>query len=283
MSAPAENRGDQVTPVFFLQPPQGWSALSIRELWTSRDLLYFLALRDITVRYSQALMGIAWAVIQPLMMMALFSIFLGRFARIPSDAIPYPVFVYAGLAPWIFFANSVSNSSDSLVTSSNLVSKVYFPRLLVPLAAILSWIPDLLISLILVTAFMLVYGLTPGWTGLLLPGFVVFALLAASSISVWLSALNVAYRDVRYAVPFFLQAGLFTTSVLYPPTLVPAQFRPLLGLNPMTGVVQGVRWSLLGGRPPWGLMGISAGVTVILLVTGLYYFRRVEHFFADLI
>ncbi len=270
--------------VVVVTPPRGWAALNLRDLWAHRDLVYFLAWRDVKVRYAQASIGVAWAVLQPLLMMVVFTVFLGRLAKVPSDGIPYPVFAFSGLLPWTYFSNATGTATESLVSSSNLVSKVYFPRLAIPLAALLSWLPDLLVATGMLIMMMLAYGLMPAWTTVLLPVFALYALLAASSVSVWLSALNVAYRDVRYAVPFLIQLWLFATPVVYPASLVPGRFRALFGLNPMAGVVEGFRWGLLGrGHPPWALMGVSAAVALVLLVGGLYHFRRVEHGFADVI
>jgi lipopolysaccharide transport system permease protein len=267
-----------------ITPPRGWSTLDLGDLWAHRDLVYFLAWRDVKVRYAQASIGVAWAVVQPLLMMVVFSIFLGKLAKVPSDGIPYPVFAFSGLLPWTYFSNATTSATESLVSSSNMVSKVYFPRLAVPLGALLSWLPDLLIAPVVLVVMMLGFGLAPAWTTVLLPVFALYALLAAASVSVWMSALNVAYRDVRYAVPFILQLWLFATPVVYPASLVPQRYRALLGLNPMAGVVEGFRWGLLGrGDPPWSLMAVSAAVAVALLVGGLYYFRRVEHGFADVI
>lgn len=270
--------------VVVVGPSQGWAALQLGDLWAHRDLLYFLAWRDVKVRYTQAAMGVGWAVVQPLLMMAVFSIFLGRLAKVPSNGVPYPVFVFCGLVPWTYFANSVATATESLVSSSNLVSKVYFPRLVMPLAALMSWLPDLVIASVILIGLMFAYGLAPAWTALLLPVFAIGALIAASSVGVWLSALNVAYRDVRYAVPFMIQLGLFASPVVYPATLVPSRFRALYGLNPMAGVVEGFRWALIGhGHAPWALMAVSAVTAGVLLLGGLLYFRRVEHGFADVI
>ena len=271
-------------PVVVIAPAKGWAALRLGELWTSRDLLYFLAWRDVKVRYTQAAMGVAWAVVQPLLMMAVFSVFLGRLANVPSDGVPYPVFVFCGLVVWTYFANALATATESLVSSANLVSKVYFPRLLMPLAALLSWLPDLAIAAVILVVIMLFYGLVPAATVVLLPLFVAGAVLAAAGVGVWLSALNVAYRDVRYAVPFMIQIGLFASPVVYPASLVPDHLRLLYGLNPMAGVVEGFRWALLGrGDAPLGLMAVSAATALVLLVSGLFYFRRVEHGFADVI
>ena len=277
-------RTSPAPPVVVIAPAKGWAALRLRELWASRDLLYFLAWRDVKVRYTQAAIGVAWAVIQPLLMMAVFSVFLGRLANVPSDGVPYPVFVFCGLVVWTYFANALATATESLVSSSNLVSKVYFPRLLMPLAALLSWLPDLAIAAVILVVIMLLYGLVPAATALLLPLFAAGAVLAAAGVGVWLSALNVAYRDVRYAVPFLIQIGLFASPVVYPANLVPEHLRLLYGLNPMAGVVEGFRWALLGrGTAPLGLMAVSAATALVLLVSGLFYFRRVEHGFADVI
>jgi lipopolysaccharide transport system permease protein len=267
-----------------IEPPRGWARLGLGELWNHRDLLFFLAWRDIKVRYTQAFIGFAWAVVQPVLMMVIFTVFLGRLADVPSDGLPYPVFALSGLVSWTYFANALSSATESLVASSNLVSKVYFPRLLVPLAALLSWLPDLAIASVLLVGLMLVYGIVPAVTIVLLPMFALFAVLAAASVGTWLSALNVSYRDVRYAVPFVVQLWLFATPVVYPASLVPERWRPLFGLNPMAGVVEGIRWALFrDSAPMWGLMGVSLAVTLGLLVGGLFWFRRVEHRFADVI
>jgi homopolymeric O-antigen transport system permease protein len=267
-----------------IEPPRGWAHLGFHELWQHRDLLYFLTWRDIKVRYAQASMGIAWAVLQPLLMMVIFTIFLGRLAKVPSGGLPYPVFALSGLVPWTYFANAVTSSTESLTVNANVVSKVYFPRLLVPFAALLSWLPDLAIASVLLVVLMLIYGIVPAATIVLIPVFAVFAILAAASVGTWLSALNVSYRDVRYAVPFIIQLWLFATPVVYPASLVPEQWRALYGLNPMAGVVEGFRWCLFGGTDPmWGLIAVSLIVTMALLVGGLYWFRRVEHRFSDVI
>lgn len=267
-----------------IQPPKGWAHLGFAELWQHRDLLYFLTWRDIKVRYTQALIGVGWAVIQPLMMMVIFTVFLGRLAKVPSDGIPYAVFALSGLVPWTYFANALSTATESLITSSNLVSKVYFPRLLMPFAALLSWLPDLAVASVLLVALMLIYGIVPAATVVLLPAFAFFAVLAAASVGTWLSALNVYYRDVRYAVPFVVQLWLFATPVVYPASLVPQQWRPLFGLNPMAGVVEGFRWAMFrGDAPSWALMLVSLGVTLALFFGGIFWFRRMEPRFADVI
>lgn len=287
MSAPEQElprKEAHSVPRFVLQPPKGWSSLGLGELWHSRDLLVFLAWRDVKVRYTQAALGAAWAVVQPLLMMAVFSLVLGRLADVPSNGIAYPVFVFSGLVPWTFFSNAVSSSTDSLVTNANLVSKVYFNRLVSPLAALLAWLPDFFIASVLLGFIMLLFGMVPAWTSVLLPVLALWAMLAAASVGVLLSALNVAYRDVRYAVPFLLQLGLFATPVVYPASLVPDRFEWLLGLNPMSGVVESFRWAVTGSTAPsWVLVATSVVVSAALLFAGMRYFRRVEHLFADVI
>lgn len=270
-------------PSVIIEPRSGWSALQLREVWRSRELICFIAWRDIKVRYTQAILGAGWAIIQPLLLVAVFSVVLGRLAKLPSEGAPYIVFAFAGLVPWTFFSNGVAVASESLISSSNLVSKVYFPRLVIPVGSLLAWLPDLVIASIMLIVLMLIHGLAPAWTTVLLPLFCIFALVVAAGVSLWLSALNVYYRDIRYAVPFFLQVGLFATPIVYPPTLVPAGLQPLLGIDPMSGVVEGFRWSVIGTAPHWSIMAISAVVTSLLLCTGLYYFRRMEHAFADVI
>lgn len=260
------------------------SGLGLRELLSSRDLLWFLAWRDVKVRYAQAAIGAAWALLQPVLLMAIFTLFFGRLAKIPSDGLPYAVFAFTGLVPWTFFTNAVGSATQSLVTNVNLVTKVYFPRATLPLASIASWLPDLAIAAALLVVLFPVYGLRPAWTALFLPAVAALAVLAAASVSMGLAALNVRYRDVRYAVPFLLQLWLFVTPVVYPATLVPTRFRFLLALNPMTGVVEGFRWALLGHTsPPWGLLAVSTASALVVLTIGAAYFGRVEQDFADVI
>lgn len=266
-----------------ITPPKRWSPVKVGDIWQYRELLYFLALRDVKVRYKQAFIGFAWAILQPVFMMAVFTIFLGRLAGIKTP-VPYPVFAFAGLIPWLFFSNAVTGASDSLVTNANLVSKVYFPRLVIPLASVLSWLPDVGIASVVLAALMAILGIAPAASVVFVPLFVLLAIVTALAAGLWLSALNVAYRDIHYAAPFFLQLGLFATPVTYPSTLVPHAFRSLFGLNPMSGVVEGFRWALVGhGAAPWALVGESAVVAGVILVAGLMYFRRVEQFFADVI
>lgn len=278
----APHRGQP--PLRDIVPPKRFSSVRFGEVWRSRELLFFLAQRDVKVRYKQAFIGVAWAVVQPVFMMAIFGVFLGALAKVRTPGLPYAVFAFAGLIPWLFFANGVGSASDSLVTNANLISKVYFPRLVIPLASVSSWLPDLLIATVVLLGMMGLYGLAPTATLVFLPVFVVLALVSALAVSVWLSALNVAYRDVHYAAPFFIQIGLFLTPVTFPATLVPERLRWLFALNPMSGVVEGFRWAVTGvGHAPWGLAAASLAIGGAVLVLGLVYFRRVEQFFADVI
>ena len=266
-----------------LQPPGRWSALKLGELWRYRDLLYILAWRDVKVRYKQALLGAAWAVIQPLILMSIFTLLFSRIADVPTGDVPYPVFAFAALVPWTMFASATVSSGNSLVGNQNLVSKVYFPRLVIPAGAVLAWIPDFVIGSGILFVIMAVFGFVPPVTIALLPLVMLATVLASFSVSVWLSALNVAYRDVQYVVPFLIQAWLFITPVAYPASSVPEGYRWLTGLNPMAWVIDLSRWALLGATASWLVVGLSLATTAVLLIGGLFYFRRVEHFFADVI
>lgn len=265
------------------EPPGRWSALKLGELWHFRDLLYILAWRDVKVRYKQAVLGATWAILQPLVMMGVFTLLFNRIAKVPTEGVAYPVFAFAGLVPWNLFASSVGDSANSLVLNANLVSKVHFPKLVIPGGALLAWIPDFFIGSGMLFVMMAIYGFAPPWTALLLPVAMLSTMVAALSVGVWLSALNVAYRDVRYVVPFLVQVLLFITPVAYPTTSIPERLQWLVGLNPMSWVVDLSRWALLGTQASWSVVGISVASTALLLITGLYYFRRVEHFFADVV
>ena len=273
-----------VLSVARIDPPSAWPAIGLRELWEYRELLYFLTWRDIKVRYKQTVLGAAWAVIQPLFMMLVFSLFFGKLAGVPSDGIPYPVFAFCGLLPWQLFANSLTQASNSLVGSQNLITKVYFPRLVVPISAVLGGVVDFAIAFVLLLAMMFYYGIVPGWQIVVLPGLVLLVVLASLGVGLWLSALNVQYRDVRYTISFLVQFWLFATPVAYPSSIVPEKWRVLYALNPMVGVVDGFRWALLGKPESPGVpLLISMIVVVLLLVGGLYYFRRMEQQFADIV
>jgi len=271
-------------PVLEIRPPKGWASLGLRELWEYRELLYFLVWRDIKVRYKQTALGAAWAVIQPVFMMVVFSLFFGKLGGIPSDGIPYPVFVFCALLPWQLFAFALSESSNSLVGNQNLITKVYFPRLVVPISAVLGGLVDFGIAFVILLAMMAYFGILPGVAVLALPFFVLLAVTTALGVGLWLSALNVQYRDVRYTIGFLTQFWLFATPVAYPSSLVPERWRWLYGINPMAGVVEGFRWALLGkADAPGPLLAVSVGVVILIFVSGLYYFRRMEETFADLV
>jgi lipopolysaccharide transport system permease protein len=269
-------------PVTVIRPSKGWVSLKLRELWEYRELLYFLTWRDIKVRYKQTALGAAWAIIQPFFTMVVFSLFFGRLAQMPSDGIPYPIFSYAALVPWTFFANGLSQSSNSLVVSANLITKVYFPRLVVPIATVLSGAVDFALALIVLLGMMLFYGVAPTINILWLPFFLLLALITALGVGLWLSAMNVQFRDVRYAVPFLTQFWLFATPVAYPSSLLSEPWRTVYGLNPMVGVVEGFRWALLGAKTaPGPAIIVSSLAALGLLISGAFYFRRMEKTFAD--
>jgi lipopolysaccharide transport system permease protein len=256
----------------------------LRELWEYRELLYFLIWRDVKVRYKQTVLGAAWAIIQPVFMMLVFSLFFGRLAKVPSDGIPYPVFAFCALIPWQLFAHALTESSNSLIANERLITKVYFPRLIVPMAAVLGGLVDFVIAFVLLLLMIVYYGIVPTWAIVTVPGFIVLAVLTALGVGLWLSALNVQYRDVRYTIGFLIQFWLFATPVAYPSSLIPEGWRAFYGLNPMAGVVEGFRWALLGkSEPPGTLLVVSIVVVVLMLVGGLYYFRRTEQKFADII
>lgn len=279
-----EFAAEPVLEITRIRPSGGWRAVNLAEVWRYRELLYFLTLRDIKLRYKQTALGVAWAVLQPLATMAVFAIFFGKLAKMPSDGRPYALFVLAALLPWQLFAYALTQSSNSLVAERGLISKVYFPRLIVPVASVLSGLADFAVTLGLMGCAMLWFGLVPGPEILALVPFTFFAIVTALSVGLWLSALNVQYRDVRYTIPFLTQFWLFVTPVAYPASIVPPEYRALYGLNPMAGVVEGFRWSLLGtDAPDWGLMAVSAGAVVFLLVAGMLYFRRLERTFADIV
>jgi len=270
-------------PLLVLEPEKGWLALELGDLWRYRELLFFLTWRDIKVRYKQTLLGAAWAVLQPLLTMLIFSIIFGQLAKLPSEGIPYPIFTFTALLPWQLFAFALTNSSNSLVGSQTLVSKVYFPRLVIPIASVLPGLLDFGISFVVLVGMMIFYRVPLGGRMLLLPLFLALALASALAIGLWLSALNVEYRDVRYVVPFLTQFWMYATPVAYSSTLIPEKWRLLYGLNPMTGVVEGFRWSLLGSGDVGGLLWVSIGIVIVLLVSGLVYFKRMEGTFADVI
>lgn len=271
-------------PTLLIQPADGWTAIGLKELWEYRELLYFLTWRDIKVRYKQTALGAAWAVIQPLFMMLVFSLFFGKLAHVPSDGMPYPIFTFCALLPWQLFAHALTESSNSLVANERLITKVYFPRLVVPIAAVLGGLVDFAVAFVILLGLMFYYRVVPSWALVTLPGFILLAIMTALGVALWLSALNVQYRDVRYTMGFLIQFWLFATPVAYPSSIVPPAWRALYGLNPMAGVVEGFRWALLAkSEPPGAMLGVSIAVVVLILIGGLYYFRRMEQQFADVV
>ncbi|HLC06022.1 MAG TPA: ABC transporter permease [Anaerolineales bacterium] len=267
-----------------IRPSGGWISLNLRESWEYRELIYFFVWRDLKVRYRQTILGVSWAVLQPFLTMVILSLFFGRLAKIPSDGLPYPVFSYAALVPWTFFASSLTTASNSIISSSNMLKKIYFPRMTLPIAAVLSGLVDLFLALLVLLGMMLVYGLVPTANVLWLPALLLLTLVTSLGASLWLSAMNVQFRDVRYAVPFLIQAWMFATPVAYPSSLLSEPWKTVYGLNPMAGVVEGSRWALLGTDTAPGLIIlVSTLVAVALLLSGAYYFRRMEKSFADIV
>jgi lipopolysaccharide transport system permease protein len=271
-------------PITIIKPSEGWVSLKLGELWEYRELLYFLTWRDIKVRYKQTVLGATWAIIQPVFTMVVFSLFFGRLAGIPSDEIPYPIFSYAALVPWTFFANGLSQSATSLVGSANLIKKVYFPRLVVPISAVISGGVDFALAFVVLLGMMLFYDIVPTAAVVWLPLLLLLALVTALGVGLWLTAMNVQFRDVRYTVPFLVQAWMFATPIAYPSSLLDEPWRTLYGVNPMAGVVEGFRWALLGTETaPGPIILVSALVALVLLVSGAFYFRRMEKTFADVV
>ncbi len=284
MSAAAPSNAIAQPPVLRIAPPTRWWAVPFREIWDSRELVYFFVWRDIKVRYKQTAIGAAWAVLQPFLTMLVFTLFFGKLAHIPSDGLPYPVFYYAALFPWTYFAFSLQNATSIIVENQRVITKVYFPRLDLPISAVLSGLLDFGISFLMFIAFMVYYGIRPTHAFLWFPFFLLLALLTALGVGLWLSALNAIYRDIRYVMPFLIQFWLFASPIAYPTSMVPAKWRWLYGLNPMAGVIDGFRWSLTGkGTPPGHLMLISIGVVVAVLLTGLGYFQKMETTVADVV
>ncbi|HLO17970.1 MAG TPA: ABC transporter permease [Anaerolineales bacterium] len=271
-------------PVTNIRPPKGLAALDLHELWAYRELLYFLVWRDVKVRYKQTAIGVAWVVLQPFLTMVVFSIVFGKLMHVPSGETPYPVFAFVALLPWTFFAGAISRSGNSLIYDANLVSKVYFPRVILPLAAVLSNLVDFGVAFIILIGMMLILGVIPGVWIFTLPLFLLLALITALAIGLWLSALNVKYRDIGYVIPFLIQLWLFLTPVAYPITIIPDRWRLLYSLNPMVGVVEGFRWAVLGQQNlSWNLMLVSILLILALFIGGLSYFRRMEFEFADVV
>jgi lipopolysaccharide transport system permease protein len=287
LASTIQNRNLEVgesVPITIIQPSRGWVSLKLHELWEYRELLYFLIWRDVKVRYKQTVLGAAWAIIQPLFTMIVFSLFFGRLAKMPSDGLPYPIFAFAALVPWTFFANGLSQSSNSLVGSASLITKVYFPRLIIPISAVVSGLIDFAIAFAVLLGMMVYYGVTLSASILAFPLFLLLAFVTSLGVGLWLSALNVEYRDVRYVIPFLTQFWMFATPIAYPSSLLHEPWRTIYGLNPMVGVVEGFRWALLhSNAAPGPMTYVSAATALVLLITGAFYFRRMEKTFADVV
>jgi len=276
-------QSDQI-PITYLKPSKGWMSIDFKELWRFRELIYFLTWRDIKVRYKQAVLGIAWALLQPVLTVLIFTVVFGILLQTPSQGLPYPLFAISALLPWQLFANALQRSSISLVANANLITKIYFPRLSIPLSAVLAALVDFGVSFIVLIVMMIIYQYMPGWNILWLPAIILFALLTALAVGLWLSALNVQYRDVQHMLPFIIQVWMYASPIVYPIDIIPEGiWRVLYGLNPMVGVIQSYRWALLGGDQPDLTMLISFLVVIFLLVGGFYYFRRLEKTFADIV
>lgn len=271
-------------PITVISPSRNLLSLNLRDLWEYRELLYFLVWRDIKVRYKQTVIGAGWAVLQPFLTMLVFSVFFGKLAKVPSEGVPYPLFAYAALVPWQMFAYALTESGNSLITNRQLITKVYFPRILIPLSAIFAGVVDFILAFIVLLGMMLFYGITPTVKIFTLPLFLLLGIATAVAVGLWLSALNAQYRDVRYTIPFITQFWLFATPIAYPSSLVPEKWRALYGLNPMAGVVEGFRWALLGTASKIGpMITVSVIAVIILLVGGIIYFKHTEKSFADVI
>jgi homopolymeric O-antigen transport system permease protein len=270
-------------PLVSIRAGSKFAAVDLKSLWAYRELLYFLTWRDVKVRYKQTVLGAAWAVIQPLFMMIIFSIFFGKLARLPSDGIPYPLFAYAAVLPWTFFSNAVTKSGNSLVGSANLITKVYFPRMIIPAAAVAAGLIDLMIAFGILIVLLSYYGVGMTWNLLMAPALVFMTALLAVAVGLWTSALDVRYRDIRHALPFAIQLTMFATPIIYPVSLVPSRWRWALNLNPLTGIIEGYRAAFFGRPFDWDALAISAAITIALLFYAAYHFTRVERTFADVV
>ena len=287
---PAPTPHSSAPEVYTMRPSRGWTALNLMEIWRYRELVYFLTWRDLKVRYKQTALGAAWAILQPFLTMVVFTIFFGRLAKVPSDGIPYPIFSYTALLPWGLFTKAISDAGRSLVANRAMITKIYFPRLAIPLASVVSGVVDFAIAFVVLVGMIIYYNLVPGGeyhvtisaNVLFMPLFLLLALVTALGTGLWLSALNVTYRDINYILPFLTQFWLFITPIAYPSSMIPEKWRLLYGLNPMTGVVEGFRWSLLSSESaPGPMLLVSTAIALLLLISGLFYFRRMERTFAD--
>jgi len=282
MAAPLATVGER-EPTLRIRPPKKWVPINVSELWHYRELLYSFIARDVKIRYKQTALGFLWAIIQPLFLMVVFTLFFGNLAKVPSEGIPYPLFTFAALLPWTLFAEGLTRSTTSMVSNANIMTKVYFPRLIMPLSGILSPLVDFAIAFVILILMMAYYGFVPTIAIVLLPAFILLAVLTSFAVGLWLSALNVKYRDFQYTLPFLIQLWLFVSPVVYPASMVPEQWQFIYALNPMSGVIEGFRWALFGTNPPQAMIFISVCVVVVLLVGGLFYFKRMEQYFADVV
>jgi lipopolysaccharide transport system permease protein len=274
---------DSTPPTLIIRPPRKWVPVDLHELWNYRELLTSFTMRDIKIRYKQTALGFLWAIIQPLFMMVIFTVIFGSFAKIPSEGIPYPLFSFAALLPWMLFSEGLTRSTMSMVANANIMTKVYFPRLIMPISGILSPLVDFAVSISILILMMAYYGFVPTINVIFLPLFILLALATSLGVGLWLSALNVKYRDFQYTVPFIIQLWMYASPVVYPASMIPESIRPLYGLNPMAGVIEGFRWALLGTEIPGPMILVSVGVVVVLLVSGMFYFRRMEQYYADIV
>lgn len=270
-------------PTIRIRPPKKWTPINFSELWQYRELLYSFIARDVKIRYKQTALGFLWAIIQPLFLMVVFTLFFGNLAKVPSEGIPYPLFSFAALIPWTLFAEGITRSTMSMVSNANIMTKVYFPRLIMPISGTLSPLVDFAIAFVILIIMMAYYGFVPTIAIVLLPAFILLAVLTSLAVGLWLSALNVKYRDFQYTIPFLIQIWLFASPVVYPASMLPQSWQFIYALNPMVGVIEGFRWALLGTNPPEAMILVSVGVVVVLLVGGLFYFKRMEQYFADVV
>lgn len=267
-----------------IEPPKGWLGINLREVWAYRELLLILAWRDVSIMYKQSIVGIGWVIIQPVMTMIIFTIIFGKFAKLPSEGVPYPIFTYCALLPWNYFARSLSGSSNSLVGASHLITKVYFPRLIIPLSKVFSGLVDFCIAFVILIVMMVWYHISPTGGIFFLPLFMLVAMITSLAVGLWLTALNVKYRDVQFVVPFLTQFWLYASPVAYSTSIVPVKWQWIYALNPMVGVIEGFRWALLGkSAPNTEMILLSSGIVLLIFVSGLYYFKRMERTFADII
>ncbi len=267
-----------------IKPSHGWAALNLRDLLLYRELIFFMIWRDLKVRYKQTFLGVSWAILQPFLTMVVFSIFFGTLAKVPSDGVPYPIFSYTALIPWTLFSKALQDASRSLVANSHMITKVYFPRMILPLSSVMAGVVDFLIAFVVLLGLMVFFNIFPTVNVLVLPLFLLLALVTALGVGLWLSALNVLFRDINYVLPFLTQFWMHLTPVAYPSSMIPSEWQVIYALNPMAGVVEGFRWALLGTGQPPGIMTLVSSITaVVLLISGMFYFRRMERLFADMV